>query len=263
MLALAIGSAMAALMAIAAALATRRRAVAVEARLATASRDLEAIQQAFSRFAPAAVVEDIVTQGFSTQSEKKEVTILFADVKGFTPLAERLDPAVLVRVLNGYFAGMSRAIERHSGHVSKFIGDGILAVFGALESNPWQANDAVHAALAMRSALADYNASLRAQELPALAIGIGIHRGTVVAGVIGSADLVEYGLIGAAVNTTARVEKLTRTHDVDILVTAAVQEVLDRRFQLRAMAAATLRGISEPVQTYAVDGFEAATPRPP
>ena len=251
-----------AVVAIVTALAARRRSIALGARLATAGHELESLQHAFSRFAPATVVEDIATQGFSTRSEKKDVTVLFADVKGFTPLAERLDAAVLVRILNGYFEAMSRAILAHSGHVSKFIGDGILAIFGALESNPWQANDAVHAALAMRQALADYNARLRADGLPELAIGIGVHRGAVVAGVIGSADLVEYGVIGATVNTTARVEKLTRTHDVDILVTAAVQAVLDRRFRVRAMPAARLRGIAEPVATYAVEGFETTAPAP-
>src|SRR3954447_11158068 len=199
--------------AIAIARTAQRRAAAAEGRFAAASRELETIQQAFARFAPATVVEDIVNQGFSTRSEKKDVTILFVDLKGFTPLAEQLDPAVLVRVLNGFFERMSRAIRDHSGHVSKFIGDGILAVFGALESNPWQANDAVHAALAMHAALADYDASLRAEGLPPLAMGVGIHRGAVVAGVMGSADLVEYGLFGLTVNLAARVEKLTRVYD--------------------------------------------------
>jgi adenylate cyclase len=187
------------------------------------------------------------------------VTILFADLKGFTPLAERLDAAVLVRILNGYFERMSRAIAEHSGHVSKFIGDGILAVFGALESNPWQANDAVHAALAMRATLADYNVTLRAEGLPPLAMGIGVHRGPVVAGVTGSADLVEYGLFGATVNLAARVENLTRALDVDVLVTEAVRAVLDRRFRVRAMPPSAVRGIAEPVPTWAVDGFEGET----
>src|SRR5207249_2478869 len=95
---------------------TRRTIAALEERLAAAARGLESLQQAFSRFAPAEVVEDIIAQGVSTRSEKKQVTVLFADLKDFTALAEHLDPDVLVRILNGYFERMSRAITDHRGH---------------------------------------------------------------------------------------------------------------------------------------------------
>ena len=237
-------------------LRTRRTVVALRQRLEASANELEMLQRAFSRFAPAEVVEDIIAEGRSRRSEKKEVTVLFADLKGFTPLAERLDPALLVQVLNGYFERMSRAIDGHRGHVAKFIGDGILALFGALESNPWQTNDAVHAALAMRAALAEYNATLTADGVPALAMGIGIHRGPVVAGVIGSAELMEYGVIGSTVNVASRVERLTRTHGVDVLVTDAVRERLDRRFHLRAMPAAEVRGLPGALTTFAVEGVE-------
>jgi class 3 adenylate cyclase len=232
-----------------------RAAHALGARLEAAGRELESLQQAFSRFAPAAVVEDIIAQGISTRSEKKEVTILFADVKGFTALGEVLEPAVLVTVLNGYLSRMSRAIISHGGHVAKFIGDGILALFGALEPNPWQTNDAVRAALAMRAALADYNEELAADGLPALAVGIGIHRGVVVTGVMGSAELIEYGVIGSVVNVASRVERLTRTHDVDVLVSDAAREALDKRFRLRAMPGVEVKGVAAPLVTFAVEGF--------
>src|SRR5213078_4461859 len=224
---------------------TRRTVAALEERLAASARSLESLQQAFARFAPAEVVEDIIAQGVSTRPEKKEVTVLFADLKDFTSLAEHLDPDVLVRILNGYFERMSRAITDHRGHVAKFIGDGILALFGALEANPWQTNDAAHAALAMRAALADYNAALGGEGLPALAMGVGIHRGTVVAGVIGS-----------AVNLASRVQELTRAHAVDILVTAVVRHALDPRFALRALPPLEVKGLPAAVATFAVDGFE-------
>src|SRR5207247_8259276 len=149
---------------------------------------------------------------------------------------------------------MSRAITAHRGHVSKFLGDGILALFGALEANPWQTNDAAHAALAMRTALADYNAALRSEGLPPLAVGVGIHRGSVVAGVIGSAELVEYGVIGSAVNLASRVQELTRAHAVDILVTAAVRDALDPRFALRALPSVELKGLPAAVAPFPVEG---------
>lgn len=233
----------------------QRRARALELRLARESRDLEALQQAFARFAPSEVVEAIIAQGISTRSETKEITILFADLKGFTPLAETLEPAQLVALLNGYFAVMGEAIAAHRGHLAKFIGDGLLALFGALEPNPWQTNDAVHAALAMRAALASYNEGLRAQGLPALASGIGIHRGPVVAGVVGNAALMEYGVIGRTVNVASRVEGLTRLHGVDVLVTGAVRAHLDGRFRLRELPSAEVKGLPDPLVTFAVEGF--------
>ena len=237
----------------------RRRVAGLEARLAAASAALESLQHAFSRFAPAEVVEDIIAQGVSTDSSKKDVTVLFADLKGFTPLAERLDPEALVKLLNGWMERMSRAVAAHHGHVAKLLGDGFLALFGALEANPWQTNDAVRAALAMRTALAEYNATLAGDGLPPLAMGVGIHRGAVVAGVIGTAELVEYGVLGSAVNLASRVETLTRTHGVDILVTDAVRAALDRRFALRAMPPAPVAGVAAPLATFAVEDFEPPT----
>jgi class 3 adenylate cyclase len=234
---------------------TRRRLRSLQRRVDASAASLENMQQSFARFAPAEVVEAIVSQGVSTRSEKKEVTVLFADLRGFTQMSEKLDPAQLVQILNGYFEEMSRAITTHRGHVSKFIGDGIMALFGALEPNPWHTNDAVHAALAMRAALAAYNERLRARGLPVLSLGIGVHRGQVVAGVIGSAQLMEYTVIGANVNLAARVESATRNHDVDILITRAVRDALDPRFTLREMPPITAKGVSEPVVTFAVEKF--------
>jgi len=235
---------------------TRRTRAGLERRLEAAHRELEALQQAFSRFAPAEVVEDVIAAGVAARSEKKEITVLFADLKGFTELGEGLPPAELVAILNGYLARMSQAIVEHRGHVSKFLGDGILALFGALEANPWQTNDALHAALAMRAALADYNAELVAARRPALAMGVGVHRGPVVAGLIGSEGLMEYGVIGRTVNVASRVERLTRTHGVDILITAAARAALDERFRLRALPAVAVKVIATALATYAVEGFD-------
>jgi adenylate cyclase len=234
----------------------RQRTAVLERRLVQASRELEALQQSFARFAPHEVVEDIIAQGVSTRSETKEVTVLFADLKGFTSIAERLEPARLVTLLNGYFEAMGQAIASHRGHLAKFIGDGLLALFGALEPNPWQTNDALHAALAMRSALTAYNARLRAEGLPPLAAGIGIHRGPVVAGVLGNAALMEYGVIGRTVNLAARVEDLTRVHDTDILVTESVRAHCDRRFRLRPLPPVEARGLPAPLVTFAVEAFD-------
>jgi class 3 adenylate cyclase len=227
-------------------------------RLEGATQELERLQLAFARFAPQQVIEKIIAAGVSTSAEKREVTVLFADLVGFTRLSEGLDPEVLVRVLNGYFARMSRVITEHRGHVSKFIGDGILALFGAIERNPWQASDAVRAALAMRAALETYGGELGGQVPERLRIGIGVHAGPAVAGIIGSNELVEFTVIGQTVNLASRVEHLTRRVGADILVTEAVRRNLDERFVLRSIEPASLPGIAAPVVTYAVEGYREA-----
>ena len=153
---------------------------------------------------------------------------------------------------------MSDAIHERGGHISTFLGDGILAYFGALQPNPWQCDDAVRAAVAMRAALGEYNAELAAEALPPLAAGIGIHRGPGLLGLGGARERLEYGLVGTTVNLAARVQALTRTHEVDILVTEAVRVELDPRFELTPMPAAAVKGIAEPVVTYAVHEMSVA-----
>ena len=210
------------------------------------------MQTAFSRFAPEAVIEDVL-EGAPVDPVKREVTVPFADLKGFTSMSEELDPAVLVGMLNGYFRAMSRAISAHRGHVAKFMGDGIMAIFGAPEHNPWQAKDAVAAALEMRRALASYNGELRARGLPQLEFGVGVHLGSAVAGVIGSEQLVEFTVIGDTVNVASRVESATRGHGVDILISDDVKRRLDDRVALRAVAPTPVKGKPEPLILWAVE----------
>jgi adenylate cyclase len=233
----------------------RRVADTLRARLHAASAELQRLQLSFARFAPREVVERIVTSGVPASGEKREITVLFADLVGFSTFSEQRDPALVVRVLNGYFARMSRAISDHRGHVAKFIGDGLLALFGALDVNPWQANDAAHAALAMAAALDDYNRTLAAEGLPSLRFGVGIHRGPAVAGIVGSDELIEFTAIGRNVNLAARVEALTRIHRVSILVTSEVKDVLDPRFVLRELPSRDVKGFPEPVVTWALEGY--------
>jgi adenylate cyclase len=233
----------------------RREAARLAERLEGASMALQRLQRSFSRFAPEPVVERIISGGLPTIGESKEVTVLFADLMGFTALAEGVEPSLLVEIVNGYFERMSRAIAENSGHVSTFIGDGILALFGALEPNPWQGNDAAHAALAMRAGLEHYNRELEAKGLPQLSIGVGLHRGTGVAGLVGSEDKKEFAIVGRTVNVAARVEDLTRVHRVDILLTEDLRETLDPRFVLRSLPPAELRGITKPMPIYALECF--------
>jgi adenylate cyclase len=233
----------------------------LRAQLEAAAANLEQLQQACSRLAPAGVVQRLIADGVrpgtGPQAERKVATALFVDLVGFTAMSERLEPAVLARVLDGYYQRMSDAIDEHRGQVGSFVGDGIVAYFGATQPNPWQCDDAVRAALAMRAAIDEYNAELDREGLPQLSIGIGIDRGPGLAGLMGSRDRREFAFIGRSVNLAARVQALTRVHQVDILVTETVRGHLDAGFVLVPMPAKPVKGLIEPVVTYAVKGRSA------
>jgi class 3 adenylate cyclase len=236
----------------------RRDQERLKAQLNAATADLEQLQNACSRLAPAGVVQRLVADGITLDdapgAERKVVTAMFVDLVGFTAMTERLEPALLVRVLNGYYQRVSDAIEEHRGQVGSFVGDGIVAYFGAIQPNPWQCDDAVCAALAMRAAIRAYNAELVEEGLPPLAIGVGIDRGLRLAGLMGSRARREYAFIGRAVNLAARIQGLTRVHQVDILVTETLRAELDAGFVLVPMPAEPVKGFAEPIVTYAVRG---------
>jgi adenylate cyclase len=241
------------------ALASRRRARQLERLLADTDRKLEQLQRQFERFVPADVVERLTEGGHGVYApQRRQVTILFADLCGFTALCDRLDPALTVTILNDYFQHMSEAIARHHGHITELVGDGLLALFGALEPNPWQGRDSVLAALDMRAELERYNTQLRAQSLPELHFGIGIHSGEVVAGVMGAGELSKFSVTGDPINVASRVEGLTREHQVDLLITEEIRRTLDERFRLQPMPAAYVKGKPEAIQTYYVEGIDAS-----
>ena len=226
------------------------------ARLEEALANLQRLEGIFARMVPHELVERVIGGDHATVGQKREVTVLFADLVGFTGLSESLEASVLVRVLNGYFDRMTRAIVEHRGRVSTFLGDGLLALFGAFEPNPWQSDDALHAALAMRGELGAYNRELEAEGLPRLGFGVGVHRGVGVAGLVGSHERLEFAVVGGVVNVAARVQSLTRSCDADILATREVRELADSRFLLRELPPAELRGLRRPVQTFALEGFQ-------
>lgn len=234
------------------ALGQHRRVRALQARLAATTAELQRVQQSCALLAPAGVVQRVMSEGLDEIAERKIVTVMFTDLVGYTAMSEQLEPQVMARIVNGYFQRVSDAVTEHRGRIGTYLGDGILSYFGALEPNPWQCNDAVNTALALRAAIVAYAGELEQEGLPRVSVGIGIHRGPGLAGLIGSRERREYAVIGRTVNLAARVQALTRTHHSDILLTEAVREHLDPRFQLQAMPATPVKGIAEPVVTYAV-----------
>ncbi len=223
--------------------------------LGAAYDSAEALQHSFNRFAPWQLVDELAEGGTIPEAAERTITVLFTDIRDFTRLCEPLSPAGTITLLNRYYALVSDAISKNRGHVSKFMGDGVLAVFGALDHNPWQADDAVHAALTIVRNARNLDLSDIGNLDCKLRPCVGVHTGRAVAGVTGSGDLLEFTVLGNTVNVAARVETLTRALDVDILVTEDVQRRLDPSFVTQSHPPQAVKGITRPVRTFSVTGY--------
>jgi len=233
----------------------RKKAGELEDLLTHSKNKLEDLQVNFGRFAPQEVVEQLTDAEGQYKPSMRNVTVLFADLKGFTQMCDQLDPSEIVSILNGYFRKMSKVISENHGRVTELMGDGLLALFGALENNPWHVQDAVNGALAMRAALKEFNAELRERSLPELHFGIGIHQGEVLAGIMGNFELSKFAVVGDAINVASRVEALTRNFEVDLLITDTVRNHLDNRYTLQEMKPMLVKGKKDPVKTYFVENL--------
>ncbi|MBI2515808.1 MAG: HAMP domain-containing protein [Opitutae bacterium] len=187
--------------------------------------------------------------------EEREVTILFADLRNFTTLSEPLPPAEVLALLNRFLDRMSTVVEKHGGVIDKYIGDSIMALFGAPVADPEAADRAVAAARAMLATLAELNWELVAEGKPALVLGIGINTARVVAGNIGSQTRLNYTVIGDGVNIASRLESLTKepSYGTHIIVSEATAKAAKRAQPLRPLGEVTVKGKSAAVQIYAAD----------
>ncbi len=184
-------------------------------------RERERIRETFGRYVSPEVRDEILAGRAGAGGMQLEVTILFADLRDFTPWVEATPPEEVVADLNAYFGEMDRAIRECGGLVLQFIGDEIEAVFGAPVARLGHANDAVEAARAMRARLAAWNAERRSAGRRELHHGIGIHTGTVIAGNIGGGERLSYALVGDAVNVASRIQSLNKELGTTVLVSGA------------------------------------------
>ncbi len=190
----------------------------------------------------------------SMKGSRKPVTVLFSDLVGFTTLSEHADPEVLVAHLNEYLSQMVHVVFENDGTLDKFIGDAIMAVWGNVKSQG-VSNDAkacARAALAMRRELKTLNERWRTEGRMTLGMGIGINQGEALIGNIGSSERLDPTVIGDAVNLASRLEGLTRTYGVDILVGGGAADLIRDDFHLRSVARAQVKGKTEPVDVYTI-----------
>jgi adenylate cyclase len=180
-----------------------------------------------------------------------DVTVLFADLRQFTTLSERLTPAETVALLNEFQSSMVAAVFAYHGTLDKFLGDGLMAYFGAPVVRPEHPLLGVRCALAMQAALAELNAARVVRSQPPLRMGVGVHTGPVIVGAIGTENRREYTAVGDAVNVAARLENLTRRYDEDILVSGETARHLANAVPLRVVDETAVRGRSQVVRLFA------------
>jgi adenylate cyclase len=207
----------------------------------------------YSRFLPEYVVKQMLENpdSFKLGGVSQTITILFADIRGFTRISEHAAPERIVSLLNRYFSAMTDIIFAHGGTLDKYLGDGLMALFGAPTTTPDDASNALNAAVAMQRRLLGINQELREEGLPEIGVGMGLHTGEVVVGYIGSERRSEYTAIGDTVNTSSRLESNARGGE--ILISDATAKAAHNRYKLKPRDPIMVKNRQQPVILWEVD----------
>ncbi len=237
--------------------------------LRTAGREIESllhqveIRNAFLRQTLGRYLSDDVAaslldrdDGLEIAGERRRVTVLMTDLRGFTSLTERLQPRQIIATLNEYLGAMTGVIDDHQGTVDEFIGDGILALFGAFGQREDDAQRGIACAVAMQTALRDLNDRNRQRAMPEVAMGIGIATGDVVVGNIGSEKRSKFTAIGSAVNLAARLEG--RAGGGEILISPQTYEDVQKLVDVEELRELVLKGFDGVVEARSVSGIRKA-----
>ena len=224
-------------------------------------REKRKMKKLFGQYVSKDVYEQLVADPALARlgGQRREMTVLFSDIRGFTTVSERGQPEEIVGMLNEYFTRMVDLVFAHKGTLDKFVGDMVMALFGAPLDDPRHADHAVEAALDMIVALGELNARWKAEGRPELDIGIGINTGPMIAGNIGSDAIMSYTVIGDAVNLGSRLESLNKQYGTRIIISDATRERLSRRYRLRPLGDVVVKGKTQPVAIFEVVGRESET----
>jgi adenylate cyclase len=220
------------------------------------TRERRWLRQAFGRYLSPAVVEDIIDHPERLQLGGKAVegTVLFADLAGFTSISETMDPDNLIRLLNEYFSPLTEIILDHRGTLDKFIGDAIMAVWGAPLPLADHAARACQAALHMQAAMVILQKGWLVRGLPPLTARLGLHAGPLVAGNVGSRERFNYTVLGDTVNLASRLEGANKYYGTEILLSEAVYRLVAGQFLVRELDAIRVKGRKQPVTIYELRG---------
>ena len=220
-------------------------------------------REAFSRYVSASVVNEILKQPDQLKlgGERKNLTVLFSDIRGFTSISESLDPETVVHILNEYLTPMTEVVFHHEGMLDKYIGDAIMAVFGAPLAQPDHAARACATALEMIRRLGELKKSWAERGLPSIDIGIGINTGPMSVGNMGSEMLFDYTVIGDSVNLASRLEGLNKEYKTRIIVSESTYGNTKELFVFRMLDRVVVKGKKEPVGIYELLGTRDELPR--
>ena len=207
----------------------------------------EKLRTTFGRYVTPEIRDEILAGRISLEGDRREATVMFADLRNFTPFVENNPPEEVISVMRAYFTAMHRAIRRHNGLVLQFVGDEIEAVFGVPVHFPDHADAAVRAALDMRKALEELNKERSARGKPPFSHGIGIHSGRVLAGNSGSEEQSAYALIGNTVNVASRIQGMTKELGCDILASQETVEGLKSSFHMDKQPPRLVKGYSRAI----------------
>lgn len=212
------------------------------------------IRATFGRYLSDDIVNEILEspEGLELGGDLREVTIMMSDIRGFTTLSEHLPPATVVQLLNRYLGRMTDIILEYGGTIDEFLGDAVLAVFGAPKSREDDQDRAVRCAIAMQDAMTQVNEENAADGLPFLEMAIALNTGTVIAGNIGSERRAKYGFVGHAMNVTSRIEDVSKRGQ--ILISESTLKKLTGDYTVGEKQTLSVRGIEESVVVYAIEG---------
>jgi adenylate cyclase len=234
-------------------------AVAVENARAHERLAREEVARAnYGRFLPEYVVKQMLEnpESFKLGGINQRITVLFADIRGFTRLSEHAQPEKVVQLLNKYFSAMTDIIFAHGGTLDKYIGDGLMALFGAPTATPQDATNALNTAVAMQRRITGINEELRAEGFPEIGAGIGLHTGEATVGYIGSERRSEYTAIGDTVNLASRLE--SNAKGGQILLSAETAQAAGSRYTLRPLEPIMVKNRTQPVPLFDVEWQQAS-----
>jgi adenylate cyclase len=229
-------------------------------RFATVGRELRRTRGTLDRYMSPQVVEYVLDNLEAVQGQKGDLTILFSDVRNFTTLSEKSDPAELIKLLNEYLEAMTEIIFKHDGVVDKFMGDGILAYWGAFTPGKNHAVLAAKASLEMLERLEELNRRWIEEGRNPIAIGIGVNTGEVVFGNVGTGKKVEFSVIGDPVNLAARLEGQNKDFGTSIIISEFTRAMLGDAARVRRLGGVKVKGKTVETEIFELQGMADGQP---